>query len=138
VDHEFKAEGTLTPFGIFRPQTSESALFFTDGKVTSDFIADCLEHWIEERAETLKDIRKLVVDLDNGPENSGQRNQWLLRMVLLAQRWVCGAGLLPAVPQQVPSDRAAGGYLGELCWSRSISSYFQSRWGRARSRPAAD
>jgi len=87
VDHDFKADGALTPFGIFRPQTSESALFFTDSKVTSDFMADCLGQWIEERAEALKGIRKLVLDLDNGPENSGQRSQWLLRMVQLAQRY---------------------------------------------------
>jgi hypothetical protein len=87
ADHDFKPDGLLTPFGIFGPQTAESALFFTDSKVTSDFMADCLERWIQERAETLKDIRKLVLDLDNGPENSGQRSQWLLRMVQLAQRY---------------------------------------------------
>jgi len=90
ADHDFKPEGVLTPFGIFRPQTSESELFFTDSKVSSDFMADCLEEWIRERAEALKGVRKLILDLDNGPENSGQRSQWLLRMVLLAQkyRWV--------------------------------------------------
>jgi hypothetical protein len=90
VDHDFKPDGALTPFGIFRPQTSESELFFTDSKVTSDFMVDCLEQWIEERAEALREVRKLVLDLDNGPENSGQRSQWLWRMVLLAlkYRWV--------------------------------------------------
>src|SRR5207248_10695933 len=42
------------------------------------------------RAEGLKEVRKLVLDLGNGPENSGQRSQWLLRMALLAQtyQWV--------------------------------------------------
>lgn len=87
ADHDFKPDGVLTPFGIFRPQTSEAALFFTDSKVSSDFMADCLEQWIAERAEALKGVRKLVLDLDNGPENSGQRSQWLLRMVRLAQRY---------------------------------------------------
>jgi Rhodopirellula transposase DDE domain len=87
ADHDFKPQGVLTPFGIFRPQTSESELFFTDSKVSSDFMADCLGRWIEERAEALKAVRKLVLDLDNGPENSGQRSQWLLRMVQLAQRY---------------------------------------------------
>ncbi len=86
VDHDFKPEGVLTPFGIFQPQTSEAELFFTDAKVTSDFMADCLERWIEERAEAVREVRKLVLDLDNGPQNSGQRSQWLLRMVLLAQK----------------------------------------------------
>jgi len=85
-DHDFKPEGKLTPFGIFRPQTSESDLFFTDSKVSSDFMADALGQWIEARGEALKDVRKLVLDLDNGPENSGLRSQWLFRLVLLAQR----------------------------------------------------
>ena len=87
VDHDFKPQGSLTPFGIFQPHTSESELFFTDSKVSSDFMADCLGRWIEERAEALKEVRKLVLDLDNGPENSGQRSQWLLRMAQLAQRY---------------------------------------------------
>jgi len=87
VDHDFKADGTLTPFGLFCPQTSWSTLFFTDSKVSSDFMADCLEQWIQEQSETLKEVRKLVLDLDNGPENSGQRSQWLFRLVLLAQKY---------------------------------------------------
>lgn len=87
VDHDFKPDGVLTPFGIFRPQTAESALFFVDSKVSSDCMADSLEQWIQERAGMLKDVRRLVLDLDNGPENSGQRSQWLLRMALLAQKY---------------------------------------------------
>jgi hypothetical protein len=86
-DHDFKPEGKLTPFGIFQPQTSASDLFFTDAKVSSDFMADMLEQWIEKRGEELKDVRKLILDLDNGPENSGLRSQWLFRLVLLAQRF---------------------------------------------------
>jgi hypothetical protein len=87
VDHDFKPDGVLTPFGLFQPETSESELFFTDSKASSDFMADCLEQWIEERGEALKEVRKLVLDLDNGPENSGQRSQWLWRLLLLAQKY---------------------------------------------------
>lgn len=87
VDHDFKPEGALTPFGLFCPETSASDLYFTDSKVSSDFMADCLEQWIEGRGAALKEVRRLILDLDNGPENSGQRSQWLLRMVLLAQKY---------------------------------------------------
>lgn len=87
ADHDFKPEGRLTPFGLFRPQTSESQLFFTDSKVSSDFMADCLEQWIEDQGEALREVRKLVLDLDNGPENNGQRSQWLYRLLLLAQKF---------------------------------------------------
>lgn len=87
VDHDFKPDGVLTPFGLFEPRTSASALFFTDSKVTSDFMADCLEQWLAERGEALREVRRLVLDLDNGPENNGQRSQWLLRLALLAQKY---------------------------------------------------
>jgi hypothetical protein len=86
VDHDFGPEGKLTPFGIFEPATSEAHLYFTASRVTSDCMVDCLEQWIQDKGATLKEVRKLVLDLDNGPENSGQRTQWLLRLVLLAQR----------------------------------------------------
>lgn len=43
LDHDFEAEHKLTPFGIFRPDTSETLLFFTSGSVTADFMADRLD-----------------------------------------------------------------------------------------------
>jgi len=86
VDHDFKPYGTLTPFGLFEPKTAQADLFFTDSQVSSAFMVDCLEEWIAARGAALRDIRKLVLDLDNGPENSGQRSQWLWRLVLLAQQ----------------------------------------------------
>jgi hypothetical protein len=86
ADHDFKPDGKLTPFGILQPQTGKADLFFTDSKVSSDFMVDCLEQWIDARADALKQVRKLVLDLDNGPENSGQRSQWLWRLLLLAQK----------------------------------------------------
>ncbi len=97
ADHDFKPEGALTPFGIFQPGTSDSALFFTESKVSSDFMADCLEQYLQERAEHHKEVRKLVLDLDNGPENSGQRSQWLLHMALLSQKlgWVVVLAFYP-------------------------------------------
>ncbi len=57
ADHDFKPQGVLTPFGLFRPQTAEAGLFFTDGKVSSDFMADCLEQYLQERAEHHKEVQ---------------------------------------------------------------------------------
>lgn len=46
LDHDLEPEAKLTPFGIHRPETSETWLCFTTGKVTSDFMADRLnELW---------------------------------------------------------------------------------------------
>jgi hypothetical protein len=46
LDHDFAPESKLTPFGIFRPETNETCLFFTTGNATSDFMVDRLnELW---------------------------------------------------------------------------------------------
>jgi hypothetical protein len=43
LDHDFQPESKLTPFGIHRPDTSETWLYFTTGSVTADFMIDRLE-----------------------------------------------------------------------------------------------
>jgi hypothetical protein len=45
-DHDFGAEAKLIPFGIHRPDTSETWLSFTTGHATADFMVDRLsEIW---------------------------------------------------------------------------------------------
>jgi len=75
----------LTPFGILWPQQAKSFLWFTPGKVTADFMVDCIEEmWAKidpaERPHTL------VINADNGPENNGHRTQWLKRLVEFGQK----------------------------------------------------
>jgi hypothetical protein len=43
LDHDFQPDHHLTPFGIFRPDTNETLLFFTTGSVTADFMVDRIE-----------------------------------------------------------------------------------------------
>jgi len=43
ADHDLERELKLTPFGLFRPNTSETWLYFTSGSVTADFMVDRLE-----------------------------------------------------------------------------------------------
>lgn len=43
LDHDFASEAKLTPFGIFRPDTSETWLYFTSGTATADFMVDRLQ-----------------------------------------------------------------------------------------------
>lgn len=46
LDHDFTPDSKVTPFGIHRPDTSETWLFFTTGSVTADFMVDRLnEIW---------------------------------------------------------------------------------------------
>jgi hypothetical protein len=51
---------------------------------TSDFWVDGLKQWWTQVQETWGSVRRLVIDLDNGPNNSGTRTQFLKRMVELA------------------------------------------------------
>lgn len=43
LDHDFAPECKVTPFGVFRPDTSETWLYFTSGPVTADFMVDRLQ-----------------------------------------------------------------------------------------------
>ncbi len=82
-DHDFDPKSTLTPFGILLPQTGENHLWFSPSKITADFMADRLEE-IVPRWKQRFGIHTLVINADNGPENSGRRTQWLKRLVDLA------------------------------------------------------
>src|SRR6266571_2647148 len=51
---------------------------------TSDFWVDALKVWWLGVKDDLGHIRRLVIYLDNGPNNSGTRTQFLKRMIELA------------------------------------------------------
>jgi hypothetical protein len=85
VDHDFKPEGLLTPFGLYLVGTGELELYFTATKVSSDFIADVLEGWWARSKERFPEVQEIILDLDNGPENSGQRSQFLYRLAEFAR-----------------------------------------------------
>jgi transposase len=87
-DHDFQPEGHLTPFGIFMPERDELDLYFTPSKVTSDFMVDALEEWWQRKQERLQEcgeIKRLIVELDNGPENNSHRTQFMYRMAKFAR-----------------------------------------------------
>lgn len=83
TDHDFAPQTTLTPVGIFLPDYGELFLYFTESKVTADFIVDTLENaWpmLKERFSP----HTLVINLDNGPENNSSRTQFIKRLVEFA------------------------------------------------------
>ncbi len=82
-DHDFQPETTLTPFGILLPQTGDKHLWFSQSKVTADFMVDRLEEMVPRWKEAF-DLQTLVINADNGPESSGHRTQWLKRLVELS------------------------------------------------------
>ena len=81
LDHDMKPDGKLTPFGIFLPQYDELHLYFTNSRVTSDFIVDCLcDFWLMVR-ERFPYVRTLLINQDNGRENHSRRTQFMKRIV---------------------------------------------------------
>lgn len=80
ADHDFQAQEKLTPFGIYLPQYHELYLYFTNSKVTSDFIVDCLHHFWLTQKERFPQVDTLLLNLDNGPENHSRRTQFMKRI----------------------------------------------------------
>lgn len=71
----------LVPGGILEPVNGKASLFFTGSYKTSDFMVDGLLMWWTERKLELSDVKHLIINVDNGPECSGRRSQFLQRMV---------------------------------------------------------
>lgn len=87
ADHDFGSEGALTPFSILLPQSGDLFISFAESKITSDYIWDRVaERWSEWEAKYRPST--LLINLDNGPENSSRRTQFIKRAVDFANQ--CG------------------------------------------------
>ena len=85
-NHDFKPDEKITPSGIFLPELDELFYYFTTSKVTSDFIVDVLEDWWLEHRKRFPQVKTLLLNQDNGPENHSRRTQFMKRIVEFAQR----------------------------------------------------
>jgi hypothetical protein len=86
ADHDMMTKEKLVPGGILEMRAGRPFLFFTESSKTSDFMADGIDLWWRENQSRLAGIKRLVVNLDNGPECSGHRSQFLRRMVDFSTR----------------------------------------------------
>jgi transposase len=91
LDHDMSPEGTLVPFGVLEVSRGKEAvnqpwLLFGHSRETSDFIADCLEQWWTERKAAHPGVKRLHMELDNGPEIASCRTQFMKRMVEFVDR----------------------------------------------------
>jgi transposase len=84
-DHDFKASATVTPVGILVPQSDDLFVACVTSKVSSDCLVDVLEQWWQSARERFEQVKTLVINLDNGPENQSHRTQFLKRGVPFAQ-----------------------------------------------------
>ncbi len=85
-DHDMGLKDKLAPFGILNMMTGLLTVLFGVSFETSDFIVDCLEQWWNDNKEQHRHIRQLVINLDNGPQNSSLRTQFMKRMIDFADK----------------------------------------------------
>jgi len=80
LDHDFYDE-TITPFGLFLPDFNETYLYMNKTVTSSDFIVDCIESFWKINKYRFPKVKKLLLNFDNGGENSSNRTQFMKRVV---------------------------------------------------------
>jgi hypothetical protein len=91
ADHDMRPEAVLIPFGVLEVSRGavpvhQPVFFFGHSKQTSDFIADALQRWWAERKASHPGVRRIHIELDNGPEIASCRTQFMRRLVEFADR----------------------------------------------------
>jgi hypothetical protein len=86
LDHDMHPDAVLAPAGILEVQSNQLNLVFGTSRDTSDFVADCLELWWTHRQAAHPGVRRLLIDLDNGPEIASSRTQFMKRLVAFSDR----------------------------------------------------
>lgn len=121
LDHDMTPDGKLTPFGIFLPRYDELHLYFTNSRVTSDFIVDCLcDFWSMVRGR-FPHVRTLLINQDNGGENHSRRTQFMKRIVESVDEFQIAVHLAyypPYHSKYNPVERVWGGL--ENHWNGSL------------------
>jgi len=82
ADHDMGCKEKYTPFGIVDEDKGALYLAFGSSFKTSDFIVDSLTGWWESiPGHERSAITQIQIKVDNGPESSGVRTQFLKRLV---------------------------------------------------------
>ena len=120
-DHDYNPKTTVTPYGIFLPELDELFLYFTESKVTSDFIVDVLEDFWKSESWRFPDIKTFILNQDNGGENNSRRTQFMKRIVEFAHQYQINIRLAyypPYHSKYNPIERTWG--ILEKYWNGSI------------------
>ena len=86
ADHDVHPAAGLAPAGILEVDSGQLSIVLGASRDTSDFVAECLESWWTDRRAAHPDTRRLLIDLDNGPEIASSRTQFMKRLVDFADR----------------------------------------------------
>ncbi len=82
LDHDFSKE-KVHLFGLFFPAFNETDFFLLPEtpSLTADAMVDCLVQLWEELRHRFPKVKKLLLNLDNGPENNSYRRQFIKRLI---------------------------------------------------------
>lgn len=86
ADHDMHPDAVLAPAGILEVDSGQLNIVFGTSRDTSDFVADCLEWWWLDRRAAHPGVRRLLINLDNGPEIASSRTQYMKRLVEFSDR----------------------------------------------------
>lgn len=86
-DHDMGAKQKYIPCGLVDEDSGHLFIEFGSSAKTSDFIVDVLEHWWSQLAPSARQaVERIQLKVDNGPESSGVRTQFLNRLVAWVDR----------------------------------------------------
>jgi hypothetical protein len=84
LDHDYRPDAVVVPVGILLPQSGLLWIYIVPSPVTADAIVDAIEACWRDNRESFPNVKRLVIDQDNGPENNSHRTQFMARMVSFA------------------------------------------------------
>jgi len=89
LGHDMSPDALLIPFGVLELSRGAADIhqpwfLFGHSRQTSDFIADGLGQWWTERKAAYPGVRRLHLELDNGPEINSSRTQFMKRLTEFA------------------------------------------------------
>ena len=87
LDHDTNPIYIVKPFGIMDIKEKIVNVFCTISNSTANFKVDCIEEFIISKIKDNPNITKLMIFLDNGPENSSRRKLWIKRIIELAIKY---------------------------------------------------
>ena len=134
ADHDMGCQEKYTPFGLVDEDSAQLYMFFGSSAKTSDFIVDSLYAWWAGIPQSEQSqIRHLQFKVDNGPESSGVRTQFLKRIVEFADHTGKSIQLLyypPYHSKYNPIERCWG--ILEQHWNGSllVNAHTMLQWAK--------
>jgi transposase len=86
LDHDPPAQRKWTPLGILMIATGALSILFAPWETSDVWVNGLMQWWLHVRQAKggLGAVKRLVIYLDNGPNNSGRRRQFLKRLIAFA------------------------------------------------------